>query len=224
MLAQHSAKVNIAVVYSTGQRHILLFEGKRVRTRDAFKGTRLASVRLYCWQDATAPRAYLLVASKSSLSLRPLLSPSVFFCHHVTLIVVCGSERNMNMTHDFNKKKKSWWETFSTKSLTLSTIFDIYKNLSNTASRSIITNVASLWYHNNITIDELVLKVPSTLICHFDMRHVHAVPCSVCTAQWVYCERRCSLTDLWEPTAERKTSTASQAVVTVKTEGALFIH
>lgn len=37
VLAQHSAKVNIAVVYSTGQRHILLFEGKRVRTRDAFR-------------------------------------------------------------------------------------------------------------------------------------------------------------------------------------------
>lgn len=36
VLAQHRAKVNIAVVSSTGQTHISLFEGKHVRTRDAF--------------------------------------------------------------------------------------------------------------------------------------------------------------------------------------------
>lgn len=77
VLAQHSAEVNIAVVYSPGQRH-LFFGGERVRTRDAFRepGWRalapLALTGRYCAQS-------LFTASKSSLSLRPLLSPSVFF-------------------------------------------------------------------------------------------------------------------------------------------------
>lgn len=37
VLTQHSAKASIAVVLRTGQRHILLFEGKHVSTRDAFR-------------------------------------------------------------------------------------------------------------------------------------------------------------------------------------------